>query len=221
MAGAKLTDQDMSIVLIGSFNPKIFHPDWLLRYGLIPTVDADGAEVEIVHNELSRFSLAWLDIEVTHDRFIARTHDPAQFLPLRDLIASAFKILEHTPATSLGINSNMHFSLGDDVEGWHKIGDTLAPKEIWNESLPERVGLATLAVQSPRQDNLDGKLLVSVKPSRKHDADEYGIFINVNSHVDLSDRGIAEVPAIITEYFEPAIDIATTIANTTINSAMN
>ena len=65
-----LETQEASIVLVGSFNPAIFHPEWLLRHELIPEDDIKAAKVEIVHQNISKFSLSWFNIEILNNRFV-------------------------------------------------------------------------------------------------------------------------------------------------------
>ena len=91
-------------MLVDSFNPAIFHPEWLVRHELVPADDVQGDTVEIVHQDISKFSFDWLDVDVLRHKFIARTNDPSKFYPLRDLLISIFKILDHTPLKQLGMN---------------------------------------------------------------------------------------------------------------------
>jgi hypothetical protein len=79
MHNYSLQSESASIVLVGSFNPAIFHPEWLLRHSLISEDDNKGAKVEIVHSQLSKFSLEWLFIDVMNEKLIARTNDSSYF----------------------------------------------------------------------------------------------------------------------------------------------
>ena len=44
-----------SIVLVGSFTPKIFHPLWFEARGLIGAQEAAGAQIGLVHDDLTQF----------------------------------------------------------------------------------------------------------------------------------------------------------------------
>ena len=116
MSDMKLTKEESSIVLVGAFNPAIYHPEWFLRNGLVSEDDLSDQEIELVHNDLSRFSFAWLSVQVQSNKFIARTNDPSQFIPLRDLIVSVFSILEHTPITNLGMNYLATYTLTSEAD---------------------------------------------------------------------------------------------------------
>jgi len=67
-----------SIVLLGTFNPTIFQPEWLVRQ----------------HFETEKYVL-----QVTNEKFVAASKPNASSAPLRDLVHGAFFILEHTPVT--------------------------------------------------------------------------------------------------------------------------
>jgi len=175
-----LESEEASIVLVGSLNPAIFHPEWLLRHDLITKDDLKGAKVELVHRDLSKFNLDWLNFEVMRDRLIARTNDPSKYAPLNDLMISVLKILEHIPISKMGMNLKLQYKI-DDEELWHKIGDNLAPKKYW-DTLPYRVGLKSMNVESPRPDDLEGKINIGMGSIH---TDFFGVYFDVNSHVEL------------------------------------
>ena len=168
-------------MLVGNFNPAIFHPEWLLRHKLISEDDNKGANVEIVHNQVSKFNLEWVYIDVLHEKMIARTNDSSYFEPMRDLMLSVLKILEHMPITQMGINLELSYAV-DSEEIWHQIGDALVPKKYWR-AMPERVGMKAVEVQSSRNDNLNGHLQVKVTPLGR---DFLGVRFSVNNHIELS-----------------------------------
>ena len=45
-----------SIVLLGSFNPRIFTPYWFVHNGIAIEVEGDTANVNIIHPEISNFT---------------------------------------------------------------------------------------------------------------------------------------------------------------------
>ncbi len=50
-----LVIQSVNIVVLGKFNPSIFHPAWFAAQNLIRTKEADAANIQIVHPEASFF----------------------------------------------------------------------------------------------------------------------------------------------------------------------
>jgi len=217
MNNFKLTVQETSIVLVGSFNPAIFHPEWLLRNKLISEDDIKDQEVEIVHNDISRFSLAWIAIQVERDRFVGRTNDPSQIIPLKDLVVSIFKILEHTPITKMGMNYMVSYKMANEGD-WHKVGHILAPKSIWEETLNKPVGMKSLSVECPRDDDFKGYINVSISPGG---LEKLTVNITVNNHIEISEEGESLSPTkILMNYWDNAIKYAKTVAETTIKKAL-
>ena len=212
MAAPEFIDQEASIVLVGSFNPTIFHPEWFAHHEVVPAEDLEGANIEIIHPEIAKFTFPWASFEILQNRFIGRTRDVAQYNPLRDLVISTFSLLEHSPVKQMGMNLAMTYTAADE-ETWHKIGDTLAPKTIWEQSLPQRIGLLSMRVQSLRTDELPGKITVSVE-SRP----EYGVNISVNSHVDFNED--VSLHHVLSEYWETSIEQSKGICQTTIYEAL-
>jgi len=219
MAMPSIIVQEANIVLVGSFNPAIFHPEWFVRHSLVPSDDLKGVKLEIVHPDLSKFSFKWLSIDVLREKFIARTNDPASYSPLRDLVVSTFNILDHTVLNQLGMNLMLVYDI-EEESAWHKIGDVLAPKEIWKKTLPDRIGLKTLTIQSPRQDTLNGHIKVSIGPSN---ASTYSVRVDVNNHVELldKDRNVQyKVSEIIAENWEKSIEFAKNVCDSIITGAL-
>lgn len=218
MESYKLKSEEASIVFVGSFNPAIFHPEWLLRHQLITHDDVKGAKVEIIHVDISKFTLEWLAVDVFRHKFTIRTNDPSRFAPLKDLMISVFKILDHTPIKQLGINLTSTYEI-DTEENWHKIGDTLVPKAIWEKSLPKRVGMTLLTVRSERSDSLEGDINVRISPIKEG---FYGVDFSVNNHIKLqSDQEKEEtidVPTILSNNWDIAIEMARNIGNTTLSN---
>lgn len=152
-----------SIVLLGSFNPGIFHPAWFQKQELLPQVEAEAAKIEVISNDIAIFTVAWLRIEATGDKFVARTTDESKFGPLRDLVVGMFQLLEQTPVNMIGMNREISFELAS-VEQWHAVGHALAPKELWLKYVKEP-GMKSLLMESRRDDERHGQFNISVKPT--------------------------------------------------------
>lgn len=180
-----------SIVVIGSFNPGIFHPYWFEKQGLLPETETNNAIIEVVSNSLAIFTMSWVRIEVLSDKFVARTTDESKFGPLKDLVLGIFRLLEFTPVTQLGLNRDMQFKLPDE-NTWHTIGHTLVPKNIWGNYL-KNTGMKLLTVESMRDDDLDGIFNITVKPVLipPLPMKEWLVEFAVNDHFDLGDKKTA------------------------------
>lgn len=170
-----------NIVLVGNFNPKIFQPSWFGAQGLIQTQEAEKAEIQVIHTDVALFRLDWLELEVTRERFTVRTSQEPYDTALRDIVMGTFSLLSFTPITKMGINRDMYFQM-ESEEQWHKVGNTLAPKDIWNE-IVDSPGMRNVTIQgNPKEDGLKGYIRVQVEPSKKY---EFGLHINVNDHFEV------------------------------------
>jgi hypothetical protein len=175
--------QNVILVIVGQFNPAIFHPRWFAAEGLITDEQAEAAKLELAHPEFTSFSAAVghapLSIQVARDRLVAQTEDARVYEVMRDLVAGTLAILHHTPTSKLGINLDAHVPMGSE-ERWHALGHRLAPKEPWSGVL-ESPGLAGLSVKGARPDGLTGHVLVRLGPSQRV---ARGVAILVNDHFE-------------------------------------
>lgn len=182
MSLAKPEYHDCTIVMIGAFNPAIIHPAWLARFELIPGGEAERAELEICHQEISKFSIGWARIEVLKNRFVVTTSQESSFSAVRDLSLGVLKLLSHTPISAMGLNRQIHCRAPSE-QAWHAYGDKLAPKDLWSSVLEDpRPGLKSLTIQSRKSGAGVSEVNVQVAPSDKV---QPGVFMSVNNHFNL------------------------------------
>jgi hypothetical protein len=167
-----------TIVLRGSFNPRIFQPEWFAKQQLLPQQEADTSDIKIIIQQISHFETERFVIQVTEDRFVAASKPNANPAPLRDLVRGTFFILEHTPVTMMGLNHQMHFKM-DSEERWHQVGDKLAPKDGWRQILEGRPGMLSLTITTQKDNPKGSKVNVKVEPSVRI---PLGVFFEVNEH---------------------------------------
>lgn len=167
-----------SVVLLGSFNPKIFQPEWFARQGLLPQTESDDAEVKVIVPQISHFETERLIVQVTDERFMVMSKPNASPAPLRDLVTGTFFILEHTPLSAMGLNYHMHFAM-ESEERWNRVGDMLAPKEPWRDILEGRPGLATMTILTQKEEPKGAQFRVKVEPSV---AVKFGVYFETNEH---------------------------------------
>jgi hypothetical protein len=176
-----LVIDNSSVVLLGRFNPAIFQPAWLAAQSLIRREEAEHAQGLVFAPELAHFTLDWLRLQVTTERFEASTEDPAHAEVLRDLVLSIFSILEHTPFDKMGINRSLHYKMGSD-DHWHRFGDLVAPKPPWTSVLSQP-GLRSLTMEGKRAEAPEARIQVKVEPSTRV---RPGVFFATNEHYELS-----------------------------------
>lgn len=197
--------ESVSIVLVGSFNPKIFQPAWFAAENLIREEEEQAAKIELIHRQVAIFSLDWLHLQVTDEKFIATTTQSSFYEPLRDLVLGTFRLLRHTPILKMGLNRDCHLRMPSE-DAWHAFGHRLTPQEPWSGIL-EKPGMRSLTMEGVRPDNLNGYIRVRVEPSvRVHP----GVFINTNDHYEVKDsamvRGCDEIIDILDQEWKSSLD---------------
>ena len=180
-----------TIVLVGSFNPAILTPEWLERNHLIGKDDANvarGSPNLLTSRQVAVVETEWFTLQVLENQFTL-TSKGALLPTLRDLAVGICLLVPHTPITALGMNFLAHFKM-PTVEAQHKIGDTLAPKILWNQLLDlehESVGLVdlTMRVQPFKRDKpteSKDSLNIQLQPSGRI---QFGIFMSYNDHREM------------------------------------
>ena len=170
-----------TIVLIGAFNPMIFHPAWFAAQKLLKESEALTAKIGILHQSIAVFDLDWLHVEVTPERFTALTVHEASFEWVRDLAVGTFTVLNHTPVTMLGMNYDFHFPLKSNSD-WRVIERSLAAGTA-SSSVFHSPKIRRIAIEDIRDFNsLTGLYTVTIEPSLKVDP---GVYFGTNDHYDL------------------------------------
>jgi len=177
--------QYLDIVLLGDFNPVIFSPAWFSAHGLIGEIEAESAEVQLIHPDIALFSLPWCRVQVTRERCSLLTEQEAYFQILHDLVVGTFQLLSHTPLRALGLNRGMHIKFDSD-EQWHEFGHFLAPQNPWVDVF-EDSGMLKLEMvpKFPPADMSEGTLRIKVEPSNRI---QPGILVNVNKHFEIQKK---------------------------------
>jgi len=176
--------QTLSLVFLGEFNPVIIQPFWLSSKKLIREQEAQTAKIELIHNELVRYELDWVFVEISKNRFVLKTSKEPYFEPLKDLGLSIFEILKETPIKALGINHIFHYALTNE-KTYYEFGNKLAPLSNWNSFLNDPRMLQLEILEEKRKDGLEGYYRVRIQPSDQKLNTKYGLSININDHFSL------------------------------------
>ncbi|MEZ5682044.1 MAG: hypothetical protein R3E14_12215 [Erythrobacter sp.] len=181
----EIAEQGVAAYFIGSFNPAIVTPHWLLSQDILSKSEAERADVEVIHKELSRFAVSGLKFEVTPERFhIFAEAEP--FIRLSDTIKILFThSLPHTPIKAALLNYYIHARLAD-FDQRMRFGRKFAPIEPWGDLAPlfeggrpeELGGLVDLTMQFRRRDEVEGLMRVILQPSNRI-PEPSGIFVQV------------------------------------------
>lgn len=197
------------IVLVGSFNPKIFQPEWFARQNLLPPGEAEAAEIKLMIPQVAQIETERFSMQVTDQQFIAASKPNANPLPLRDLVHGTFLILEHTPVTAMGLNFQMHFGI-ESREEWHRVGDMLVPKEGWNQVLEGRPGMLSLTILTNKTEPEGAQFRVKVEPSIHVNP---GVYFETNEHYPASGNdALQRLMGILSQRWEEANIYANRVA---------
>ena len=193
---------DSSIVALGSFNPAIFSPDWLERNSLIGVTDADAAKQRdsiIVTHQVSIIETDWFVLQVLENQ-LSLTSKGAVTPMLKDLAVGIMSLVPQTPITAVGLNFMGHYKFSNVTE-YHKVGDVLAPKDIWMQVFSsnaqetgsnedQAIGLAniTIKIQPCKRDETPltrDEKNITLQPSSKIRG---GLLLSLNNHRDVSEQ---------------------------------
>ena len=196
----------VSVVLVGSFNPTIFQPEWFVRQNLMQPTEGEAAKITVLSPQISDFDTGRLKLQVTPQRFVAISSPDANPASVKDLVLGTFFILEHTPVTAVGVNRQLHFGL-ESEDSWHRVGDKLAPKEGWNKILKGRPGMRSLMIETVNGDGHTTR--VSVQPSQQVKS---GVYFEVNQHYDaLKGEGLKTLMNTVRDVWEDSYNYAAEI----------
>lgn len=185
------------IVAVGSFNPAIFTADWLDKNQLLRDSDAAFArksESYVITREVAVIETEWFHLQVVGNRFQILSKD-APTPAVRDLAAGILSLVPHTPVSALGLNFTAHYRL-DTTDDYHKVGDVLAPKGIWEDLFDgeHSLGMADLVIKAQpykrgdKPKNGDEKK-IQVQPSNRVPS---GVFFAYNDHHTFSQDNLVE-----------------------------
>lgn len=195
-------------MLVGSFNPTIFHPEWFLRQNLLPQTEVEAAKISVIVPQVCDFQTERFHIQVTTERFLALSNAVTNPATLKDLVLGTFFVLEHTPGRALGLNRQMHFPLASE-ELWHRVGDRLAPKDGWKGILKHRPGMRSLTIEAAGEDGT--KITVKVEPSPQL---KFGVYFDTNEHYQAPKNApMKTLMDIVRERWEDAYNYAAEIAD--------
>lgn len=213
----KLESQTPTIVLIGSFNPPIFHPLWLESKELISSADQKNSVVKFINFDIAEFHLDWAHVQVTAGRFYIKGIDPRRAEAIRDLTLGIFKILRETPLQKLGINLESRY-MADSEDERNRLGYGLVPPDFWRKYLNDP-GMRKLEVRErKRGDDFLGYFGAVVEPAPNLSEDrKYEVIVSTNDHYEIEDtEGIVNaepIIAIIEQQWEASIKRSEQLSN--------
>ncbi len=212
---------DVSLVLLGNFNPAIFTPAWFGWQDLLPKQIVESATLKHANPQLIVFEADWLHIHVDPERFIATTSQ-SPYSRLQDLVVHTFqKHLLHTPLRNMGINRSVHF-LVQNMQVRDKLGRQLAPTGPWGdwgrklEPDGRHGGMRSITMMQVNPDDRPpgGEINVTIEPSSRIGGGKTGVYVRVNDHYawerQTTDHGIIDLLEL---HFDKSLKRADKIVN--------
>jgi len=191
MSAWKIINESASIVLVGSFNPKIFHPEWFIRKGIVEEWDYSSDDVVNVADMSRAVFSNESALTVLLNQFSLRSQLSSNYLALKDLVTSTFSCLRETPILKMGMNYTAVIKI-DDSESWERLGCNLAPHHLWKKAISywdelesskqKKLGLWDVTMNIPRPDELDGFIRARIRVSGN--PADHKIEFSVNNHVE-------------------------------------
>ena len=191
-----------NIVLLGSFNPAIFRPEWFARNEMMGEKESE-TPITLQNQQELKFEASKFNLHVSLEGFAISdlSNHPEH---IKDLVISCFgKFLPHTPIHSMGINRCIHFDAGS-YEARNRVGSQLAPKTAWgkwgeeiegsrkSEDRDKHGGVISISMVQ-RDLEFEGRsVYVHAKAEPSVRNRESGIFIDVNNHFDLATDQVRE-----------------------------
>jgi hypothetical protein len=196
--------EDFNVVLLGSFNPAIFHPEWFVRHKLFSEEALATAQIDAVTRDVAQFTLKNMKLSCDNSRLSMSVTSMAYVETLLDALSGMLGLLSHLPITAVGLNNNAVFNL-DSEDRWHRIGHQLAPKELVWDGLCEKPGMQSLSIQSPVSWDHSLMETITVYPIVTNNAHQHAIGVRANIHFSLPSAADKTTNVTETKYVETFI----------------
>jgi hypothetical protein len=234
MSAWKKIGEDASIVLVGNFNPSIFHPEWFIRHEIVPAWNYPGrshsgdevAAVAVLPDLAQVEFPDQRNLHVMLNKFTLRCTRASEYLTIKDIVTSTFDILQETPITQMGMNYQAVIQLADR-DLWLKFGEQIAPKSPWLAAAPyindldkekqSVLGLLEMTMQMPRPDDLKGYIRPTL---RAVDLDSRKLSISINNHVVIEDNNAATMIDHLNNQWEQALVFADDFVKATLTGQL-
>ena len=175
----------LDIVFLGNFNPVIITPQWLAYKNLIRESESIDAKILVIHDDITKFELNWLSVDITRNKLIFRCTKEPYFNTMKDLIISILSILKETPINSFGFNHLYHFSLRSP-EQYYNFGSWLSNLNAFSDVL-DNPKLQTIQFVESDIELKNGKISLTIQPSLLL-TDKKSVCFNFNHHFE-NDHG--------------------------------
>lgn len=214
MSNWEIISEEASIVLVGNMNPKIFHPEWFIRKGIVEEWDYSQDDF-ISLPDMSQMELP-NDRKITAllNQFSIRSSRASEYFSLKDLVMSTFTLLSETPILQMGMNYTSAIKIVNQ-DKWRQFGSQLAPQNYWKNAAnfisslekdkQKELGLWELTMNLPRPDNLNGFVRPKVAVLQ---ASANTLTFSINNHVEIEGSSAATMTKILGENWDKSLSLA-------------
>lgn len=205
-----------SIVIVGRFNPSIFHPTWFERFKILPIQETQWAlgenavkrEVDIGGSKITlserpplvmnpgntEIHFKSIKILVKPDRFECQTVNKENFSNVHEVTTKVFTLLEHSPTKIVGMNFMGHSKFNEKARDLLKRNfckDEDKIKSLFSEDWV--IGTELIA----KEKGLQFRLKLSESPQL-----ENGIFYDANFQREIASENSEEAISIIQSNYD-------------------
>jgi len=228
MSDWEIIREEASIVLIGSLNPKIFHPEWFIRKGIVEEWDYSQEEV------ISLPDLAQVEfpnerkLTVLLNKFSIISSLATEYQSIKDLTINTFSSLGETPVSQMGMNFTSVIKIKNE-EKWKQFGQNLAPQALWkqaatyfnglNAQKQNELGLWELTMNLPRPDNIDG--YIRSKIIAFPEAGRCILQFSINNHVVINDSKATSMIKILENHWDQSLELAKHLTDNIMKSQLS
>ncbi|MGR9106825.1 MAG: hypothetical protein ACU843_07830 [Gammaproteobacteria bacterium] len=222
-----IISEEASIVLVGNINPKIFHPEWFIRKGIVEEWDYTNDEIVNIP-DLSKITFPGNRyLTVFLNKFILRSTLASENLGLKDLVTSTFATLRETPIDQMGMNYTSTIKISS-TNHWSRFGIELAPKKCWQEALSYfndldaikkgELGLWEMTMNLPRSDDLPGYIRpkIAVQPPSSNRT----LLFSINNHVNIDESNAITMARILKDHWENSLFFAKSLISDIMDSQL-
>lgn len=185
-----------SVVVIGHFNPAMFHPYWFEKNNVITKDEAELAVGRkdsfqmILTGPLTLFRTEEIFVRVEENKMQIEAVNNVLTL-LKDFVCKTFQALFSYEIKAFGYNFMAHYRV-ESKELYQTIGDKLAPKKYWSKLLGDDVegvdrkgGLRQMRMTEQKSDD-SGQIIINFEPSIR--VKPLGVYIACNDHYNLKEN---------------------------------
>jgi hypothetical protein len=168
----------VSIVLLGMFEPERLHPNETVMQDLLTPGDIEHLRVTVLlPKEIIEFQTQFFVMHVSHGRLSVQSKLSAPIpQKVRDFAVDLLSEIQ-VPITAMGINRDLHFRVRS-ADKYKAVRDELLNHDNLDDVLKNGL-IRSLLLESDRYDTDIGKIFTRIEPSV---ALIPGMFIQVNDH---------------------------------------